>query len=92
VTATATVSTPGQTTGITGNHTTVAVNPLSTTASDSGSGVPWWGWVLIGLGVVGVAVAIFQLGRGRRDRNGGGGPGGASPEARAGGSPTGSAQ
>jgi len=70
VTATTTVSTPGQTTAITGNNTTVAVTPISTTASQAGSGVPWWGWVLIGLGVVGVAIAIFQLGRRRR---GGGG-------------------
>jgi len=85
VTATTTVTSPSQTTAITGNNTTVAVNPLSTTASESGSGIPWWGWVLIGLGVVGVAIAIFQLGRSRR----GGGPDdpAAQPRARSQGPP-----
>lgn len=84
VTATTTVSTPGQTTGITGNNTTVAVQPISANTSDSGGGIPWWAWVLIGLGVVGVAIAIFQLGRGRRGGNGGGGSRAATPPSEAG--------
>jgi hypothetical protein len=79
VTATTTVTSPGQTTAITGNNTTVAVNPLSTTDNQSGSGIPWWGWVLIGLGVVGVAIAIFQLGRGRRGGSGGDPPAAGPP-------------
>ncbi|MGN6872361.1 MAG: hypothetical protein ACTHMY_28560 [Solirubrobacteraceae bacterium] len=82
MTATTTVSTPGQTTGITGNNTTVAVTPISADTSESGGGIPWWGWVLIGLGVVGVAIAIFQLGRGRRGGSGDGGSGAAQPRER----------
>jgi hypothetical protein len=37
------------------------VTPTSTTGGDSGSDVPWWGWLLIALGAIGVGIGIFSL-------------------------------
>ena len=67
VTETRTAQPPGNTTSITNRTTTVQVSPSSTTGSEqsSSSGLPAWGWVLIGLGVVLIALVMFMLGRHR---------------------------
>lgn len=81
VTETTTASKPAQITSINNSATAVKVAPTSTAAAtDSGGGVPWWGWVLIVLGVVVIGIAIFSLGR----RHGGGDT--PAPEGRPGGS------
>jgi hypothetical protein len=43
-------------------------SPATTTGSESGGGLPWWGWALIGLGAVAVLAGVFSLGRhGRKE-------------------------
>jgi cobalamin biosynthesis Mg chelatase CobN len=66
VTSTNTEST--HTASITSQTTKINVSPTSTTGKGSSSGLPWWGWLLIGLGIAAVVVGIFQFGRkkGRR--------------------------
>jgi hypothetical protein len=57
--ATTTTATVAKTTN---NTTTVGVKPAETAASQSGNGIPWWAWVLIGLGAAAVAIGIFFRG------------------------------
>jgi hypothetical protein len=70
-TVTKTSSPPASTTSIT-STTSVNVHGTHTTpaTSESGGGVPWWGWVLIALGALGVLLAIFAAGRRRGRRTG----------------------
>lgn len=64
---TVTVSAPPTTTVSQTTHTSsVTINPTTTTtstSSGSASGVPWWGWALIGLGAVVLLVGVFAFGR-----------------------------
>lgn len=43
-------------------------------AEETVSGIPWWGWVLIGLGVVGIVALIWWLVAGRNQTTTTGGP------------------
>lgn len=65
------------------HHTSVQVTPVAGTTSEqsSGSGMPAWGWVLIGVGAVLAAVAIFMVGRhsGKPPPGGAGTPGSPAP-------------
>jgi beta-lactam-binding protein with PASTA domain len=42
-----------------------AAGTATEVTEDSASGIPWWGWVLIGLGVVGIVALIWWLVAGR---------------------------
>jgi hypothetical protein len=67
-TETRTVTEPGRTTTIESHTTTVAVKPTTSTSGKSSSGIPGWGWVLIGAGAVLLVVAIFMIGRRHGER------------------------
>jgi hypothetical protein len=72
VTETSTAQEPGNTTSITNRTATVQVTPASTTTDQSdSSGLPAWGWVLIGLGAVLIGLVMFMLGRHRSSPAGG---------------------
>jgi amino acid transporter len=69
VTETSTAQGPGNTTSITNRTATVQLTPASTTTEQSSSsGLPAWGWVLIGLGAVLIGLVMFMLGRHRSSR------------------------
>ena len=65
VTETTTASTPGATTSVTNRTATVQVTPATATTEDQSgsSGLPAWGWALIGLGAVLIGLVMFLLGR-----------------------------
>ena len=64
VTETSTAQPPGNTT-----NRTVQVTPATTTTDQSStSGLPWWGWALIGLGAVVIGLLMFMAGRHRSNR------------------------
>ena len=64
VTETRTEQPPGDTT-----NRTVQVTPATTTTDQSSSsGLPWWGWALIGLGAVVIGLVMFMAGRHRSSR------------------------
>jgi hypothetical protein len=68
---TKTTAQPAVTTGITNsNSVNIHATQTTPTANDSGGGLPWWGWLLIGVGTVGVALAIFIAGRRRGEAAG----------------------
>ena len=67
-TETKTITEPGRTTTIESHTTTVAVKPTTSTSGNSSSGMPAWGWALIGAGVVLLVVAIFMIGRRHGER------------------------
>jgi outer membrane receptor protein involved in Fe transport len=75
VTETSTAQPPGNTT-----NRTVQVTPAATSTTDqsSTSGLPWWGWALIGLGAVVIGLVMFMAGRHRSSRPPSG-PGGTPP-------------
>lgn len=87
VTETSTAQSPGNTTSITNRTATVQL-PTSSTGSEqsSSSGLPAWGWVLIGLGVVLIGLVMFMLGR-HRSSPPSGPPGTPRPPATGGGTP-----
>jgi amino acid transporter len=70
VTETSAAQGPGNTTSITNRTATVQVTP-ATTESSSSTGLPAWGWVLIGLGAVLIGLVMFMLGRHRSSAAGG---------------------
>src|SRR5579862_1861209 len=63
VVVTNTVTAPAVTTPVLNHTTSVSVTPATTTESgqSGSSGLPGWGWLLIGAGAVGVGVLIFHL-------------------------------
>jgi hypothetical protein len=66
VTETSTAQPPGNTSV---TNRTVQVTPASTTTDQSStSGLPWWGWALIGLGAVLIGLVMFMAGRHRSGR------------------------
>ena len=73
-TVTKTATQPAATTSVT-NSVSVNAQATHTTPAptDSGGGLPWWGWVLIGLGAAGVLVAVFAAGQRRRGQQSGAG-------------------
>lgn len=79
VTETSTAQSPGNTTAVTNRTATVQVTPAGSTTSEpsSDSGLPWWGWALIGLGAALIGLVMFMVGRHRREPPSG--PAGAPP-------------
>jgi cobalamin biosynthesis Mg chelatase CobN len=64
--ATKTVTQPGATVSKNNSISITAHGTQTTPAkSDSGGGLPWWGWVLIALAAIAVLVAVFSAGRRR---------------------------
>jgi hypothetical protein len=65
VTETTTASAPEATTSVTNRTATVQVTPATAATEDQSgsSGLPGWGWALIGLGAVLIGLVMFLLGR-----------------------------
>jgi hypothetical protein len=67
---------PTGTTSVTNRTATVQLTPASATTTtsepSSSSGLPWWGWALIGLGAVLIGLVMFMAGRHRSGRPPGG--------------------
>ncbi len=83
VTETSTEQAPSNGATVSHHTASVQVTPVAATTSgqSSGSGLPAWGWVLIGIGAVLAAVAIFMIGRhsGKPPPGGAGAPGSPAP-------------
>jgi hypothetical protein len=75
VTETRTESAPANTTVT--NKTVNVTSPGTTSDQSSSSGLPAWGWALIGLGAVVIGLVMFMVGRGRQRPPSG--PAGAPP-------------